>query len=218
MGETRGMPMPKFSSLAAPQQAASQPPALWQSAAMVYGSLDCNGSYRGPVDGRFEGPVGGSTTPWTLRPPVVPQHATRPKKPTAATNHHGAADPSFRQGCRPCSPPWDRPRTNPVSPVSETLERSAGSDGKWQAGSSTAAPVLWSYDVTGKRRTVQTSTEDLTDLVNESLWQGIVLPSAGSFGHPHRCGPSCRYAWRASGCRNGADCLCCHLCRWQRLP
>lgn len=42
--------------------------------------------------------------------------------------------------------------------------------------------------------------------------------SLGSVGHPFRCGPACRYTWRKAGCKNGNGCLCCHLCRWSRLP
>jgi len=42
------------------------------------------------------------------------------------------------------------------------------------------------------------------------------LPSRGSFGHPHHCRAPCKYAFRRSGCRNGAECVCCHLCKWTR--
>lgn len=42
------------------------------------------------------------------------------------------------------------------------------------------------------------------------------LPSRGSFGHPFRCRAPCKYAFRRSGCRNGYECVCCHLCKWTR--
>jgi len=38
----------------------------------------------------------------------------------------------------------------------------------------------------------------------------------GSQGHPHTCGPPCRYVRRQSGCRDGANCPNCHVCLWQR--
>lgn len=43
-----------------------------------------------------------------------------------------------------------------------------------------------------------------------------VVLSAGSVGHPHCCGPACRYAKRKGGCRDGASCSSCHLCFWRR--
>lgn len=45
------------------------------------------------------------------------------------------------------------------------------------------------------------------------------LPSAGTWGHPHRCGLPCKYVRRKTGCRDGLDCRKCHRCHWQRgLP
>jgi len=44
------------------------------------------------------------------------------------------------------------------------------------------------------------------------------LPSKGSVNHPHQCGPPCKYAWKASGCKDGANCTHCHLCQWYRSP
>jgi len=41
-------------------------------------------------------------------------------------------------------------------------------------------------------------------------------PSAGSCGHPHQCGAPCKYFWKASGCKDGAACERCHLCKWVR--
>lgn len=40
--------------------------------------------------------------------------------------------------------------------------------------------------------------------------------SIGTKGHPHSCGPPCRYVKRKTGCRDGADCRNCHQCWWQR--
>lgn len=41
-----------------------------------------------------------------------------------------------------------------------------------------------------------------------------VLPSLGSVGHPHSCALACKYAKKSRGCKDGADCSRCHLCKW----
>jgi len=40
--------------------------------------------------------------------------------------------------------------------------------------------------------------------------------SIGSMGHPYNCGPACKYAMKAKGCKDGSMCDHCHLCRWVR--
>jgi len=40
--------------------------------------------------------------------------------------------------------------------------------------------------------------------------------SVGSMGHPHSCGPACKYALKSKGCKDGRLCSHCHLCRWMR--
>lgn len=39
--------------------------------------------------------------------------------------------------------------------------------------------------------------------------------SCGSVGHPGACAAPCKYAFRR-GCKDGAACIRCHLCRWSR--
>lgn len=58
---------------------------------------------------------------------------------------------------------------------------------------------------------------DTKDLEISLLQLGSSADSIGSVGHPLRCGPPCRYAWRKGGCRNGKYCYCCHSCGWSRL-
>mmetsp|Transcript_16918 Transcript_16918/g.38212 ORF Transcript_16918/g.38212 Transcript_16918/m.38212 type:complete len:389 (-) Transcript_16918:89-1255(-) len=41
-------------------------------------------------------------------------------------------------------------------------------------------------------------------------------PSVGSLGHPHSCGLPCKYAGKATGCKDGWLCARCHLCSWHR--
>mmetsp|Transcript_114805 Transcript_114805/g.331797 ORF Transcript_114805/g.331797 Transcript_114805/m.331797 type:complete len:269 (+) Transcript_114805:119-925(+) len=38
--------------------------------------------------------------------------------------------------------------------------------------------------------------------------------SIGSVGHPGQCGPPCKYVRKARGCKDGAACRRCHLCKW----
>lgn len=42
------------------------------------------------------------------------------------------------------------------------------------------------------------------------------LTSLGSLGHPVRCAQACKYVKRKGGCKEGAQCLCCHQCFWHR--
>jgi len=46
--------------------------------------------------------------------------------------------------------------------------------------------------------------------------RGSVEPafSKGSAGHPNSCAPACKYARKARGCKDGADCDRCHLCKY----
>jgi len=46
--------------------------------------------------------------------------------------------------------------------------------------------------------------------------QDNVMPSIGSRGHPHRCEEPCKFVWKNRGCRDGVNCLRCHLCRPSR--
>merc|ERR1719181_967027 len=39
------------------------------------------------------------------------------------------------------------------------------------------------------------------------------MPSIGTRGHPHSCADACKYVWKKRGCRDGAACVRCHLCR-----
>lgn len=43
-------------------------------------------------------------------------------------------------------------------------------------------------------------------------------PSVGSIGHPYTCAEFCKYAKKARGCKDGADCNRCHLCTAKRQP
>jgi hypothetical protein len=45
---------------------------------------------------------------------------------------------------------------------------------------------------------------------------GSPLVSVGSVGHPHCCGEPCKYASKPRGCKDGAQCKRCHICKWTR--
>lgn len=40
--------------------------------------------------------------------------------------------------------------------------------------------------------------------------------SRGSVGHPYACSEACKYAMKARGCKDAADCNRCHLCTWKK--
>ncbi|CAE7783097.1 unnamed protein product [Symbiodinium pilosum] len=42
--------------------------------------------------------------------------------------------------------------------------------------------------------------------------------SYGSQGHPFSCGQACKYAAKGKGCKDGANCDHCHLCKWKKTP
>lgn len=43
-------------------------------------------------------------------------------------------------------------------------------------------------------------------------------PSVGSMGHPHTCADACKYQFKHSACKDGRNCVRCHLCPWRRQP
>ncbi|CAE7335348.1 unnamed protein product [Symbiodinium natans] len=59
--------------------------------------------------------------------------------------------------------------------------------------------------------------EEPAEEVNEAT--GMQYPlcvSFGSRGHPYSCGPACKYASKGKGCKDGANCDHCHLCKWKK--
>jgi len=50
-----------------------------------------------------------------------------------------------------------------------------------------------------------------------AAWGADEPPSVGSIGHPHSCGPACKYSSKGRGCKDGRVCLRCHLCQWRRF-
>jgi len=60
--------------------------------------------------------------------------------------------------------------------------------------------------------------QNVTPNVRQEQQPAPAVQSVGTLGHPHTCAGACKYVKRKSGCRNGAQCLDCHLCHWQRTP
>eukprot|EP00440_Ansanella_granifera_P004583 gb/GFBE01004968.1/.p1 GENE.gb/GFBE01004968.1/~~gb/GFBE01004968.1/.p1 ORF type:complete len:354 (+),score=65.78 gb/GFBE01004968.1/:1-1062(+) len=50
----------------------------------------------------------------------------------------------------------------------------------------------------------------------EPVGDVATLPSLGSLGHPHYCQFACKYFFKSRGCKDGANCVRCHLCPWTR--
>ncbi|CAJ1424834.1 unnamed protein product, partial [Effrenium voratum] len=46
--------------------------------------------------------------------------------------------------------------------------------------------------------------------------QQLMVSSLGTVGHPFTCARPCRYVKRKGGCRDGANCPCCHECFWTK--
>lgn len=42
-----------------------------------------------------------------------------------------------------------------------------------------------------------------------------IANNAGSVGHPENCGLACKFARKARGCKDGDDCVRCHICRFK---
>lgn len=57
---------------------------------------------------------------------------------------------------------------------------------------------------------------DSLDTLPANTGSPSTVTSIGSVGHPHTCGKACKYARRKNGCRDGSNCLGCHLCQWHR--
>lgn len=43
-----------------------------------------------------------------------------------------------------------------------------------------------------------------------------VVVSIGSVGHPSQCAEACKFIRKSRGCKDGAKCDRCHLCRWRK--
>mmetsp|Transcript_23524 Transcript_23524/g.54615 ORF Transcript_23524/g.54615 Transcript_23524/m.54615 type:complete len:238 (-) Transcript_23524:147-860(-) len=55
--------------------------------------------------------------------------------------------------------------------------------------------------------------------VDQTAYSDLKHPwcvSFGSHGHPLNCAPACKYATRGKGCKDGAKCDHCHLCKWKK--
>jgi len=54
-------------------------------------------------------------------------------------------------------------------------------------------------------------------LVGDMIVEFVPLVSKGSVGHPFTCAEPCKYVFKKHrGCKDGAMCSRCHLCKWTR--
>jgi len=122
---------------------------------------------------------------------------------TVASNHDG------RSKSRVDVP--DRKRDPATATVRQGSESSEMSLSEWRVHRVYSISTMVSTDDGG-------SDSGLETFVSESS-EGSDLPppvSKGSLNHPHNCGPPCKYFWKASGCKDGANCTHCHVCSWDR--
>jgi hypothetical protein len=65
---------------------------------------------------------------------------------------------------------------------------------------------------------VQAVSNDQCESPTEEVQtQQLVVPfavSVGSKGHPYSCADACKFAGKSRGCKDGAECDHCHLCKW----
>ncbi|CAE7436366.1 unnamed protein product [Symbiodinium natans] len=71
------------------------------------------------------------------------------------------------------------------------------------------------------RKDLWADMEDASDAEDDmpagaKTMQHPLCISIGSEGHPFSCGPACKYASKGKGCKDGANCDHCHLCKWKK--
>lgn len=101
----------------------------------------------------------------------------------------------------------------PGSDGGDTTIGSGSSAGHWSSGSSGTG--CWSPE-SEQVWEVESGNSDLCEVCLPDLDVEAVTaeeaPSRGSIGHPHRCEAACKYIKKPRGCKDGADCVRCHLC------
>lgn len=66
------------------------------------------------------------------------------------------------------------------------------------------------------RQMHDTGGPQYSEILTGSYGEDTRVLSIGSHGHPVACGPACKYAWKARGCKEGLQCSRCHVCLWTR--
>jgi len=52
------------------------------------------------------------------------------------------------------------------------------------------------------------------DSIPHAIDEQVCVASMGSVGHPDKCSMACKYFTKKRGCKDGAACDHCHLCKW----
>jgi hypothetical protein len=99
---------------------------------------------------------------------------------------------------------WQQPAAYAASSVAQRVDTQQHSNQLVEQTSSKASPLA-------------------SELPDSQFWSSPPCfgtdpecPTLGSMGHPLCCGPACKYANKKGGCKDGYDCLRCHLCQWRR--
>eukprot|EP00931_Biecheleriopsis_adriatica_P029849 TRINITY_DN17656_c0_g2_i1.p1 TRINITY_DN17656_c0_g2~~TRINITY_DN17656_c0_g2_i1.p1 ORF type:complete len:879 (+),score=145.57 TRINITY_DN17656_c0_g2_i1:64-2637(+) len=117
----------------------------------------------------------------------------------------------------------------PMAPAFMTPESTPLHPGLWQAAMPSTAllrarleepPVLQSSAL---QQPVSVPIPQVPGKVFQSLdnpsKRKDVTISKGTIGHPNACrGLGCKFAHKERGCKEGVNCLRCHMCVWQRGP
>jgi len=76
-----------------------------------------------------------------------------------------------------------------------------------------------SFEQTSQHATSPSGSELLREQSPEPFCEQLQVPappSLGSVGHPECCSFPCKFAFKGRGCKEGANCKRCHICRWTR--
>mmetsp|Transcript_126178 Transcript_126178/g.299611 ORF Transcript_126178/g.299611 Transcript_126178/m.299611 type:complete len:230 (+) Transcript_126178:47-736(+) len=125
-------------------------------------------------------------------------------------SYEGRSDEGTRSRRLSREEPWNE-RIRTPSPVMESPYRT-GSLGFFNPpGQYSAMPSLthaFSCPVSMDCASLQeTGTTDMGDAES---------PSLGSIGHPYSCKQACKYSGKSKGCKDGRNCIRCHICFWTR--
>lgn len=138
----------------------------------------------------FEPPPG-MTSPFAAAPEVVvPIVATAPE----ASETPAAAGPQVV-----------------VSPVA-----SANEGAPKNLNAVVAASKLPATGASKPAASVSRSPEPIKVSLEQNLATIQPRKSTGSWGHPDTCGEPCKFVWTIKGCKDGDQCLRCHMCTWKK--
>jgi len=97
------------------------------------------------------------------------------------------------------------PKKRETSPASATSRISYGTESTAAADEEEAAR---DHEDAARTGMPGTSAEQMAAPEPDPTW------SVGTLGHPLACAEACKYANKKRGCKDGAACVRCHVCKW----